>query len=113
MSKNKTNYGGFNDIADLVDDDERPIKSSRDDLYKEHELLQFLELEENRLKKIDSLFTRKYDNLISTPQAQEVYDTLCASVDRKKNSLIDKLVPTDSAINQELAQMWRSMFDIG
>ncbi len=112
MSKKKIDYGGFEDIAELIEDDGRPIRSKSDDLYKEHELLQFLEQEELRLTKLDTFFTRKYDNLVTTPQSQAIHKELSKKVDRKRQDLIKKLGHTQSAVNQELMQMWRSMFDV-
>ncbi|MCK5884002.1 MAG: hypothetical protein KAG61_09950 [Bacteriovoracaceae bacterium] len=112
MSNKKNSLNGFENIEDLITEDSRHLRTRNEDLYKVHELLQFLGQEENRLKKLDSFFTRKYDNLIQTPQSAEIYDNLSHIVEDKKATLIDKLIPINSAVNQEMTQMWKSMFQM-
>lgn len=62
---------GFEEVFDLLDD-ERDKKRSSERYVNPHELLNFLEKENDRLNKLDLFFSDKAPNLMTNPTTQNL-----------------------------------------
>lgn len=109
MSDNN-DFAGFEDILDLLDEKRGHSSKRNEDLYKEHEMVSFLDQNKERLKKIDNLITKKYHIVKEHQNSQGSLGDAKITLRITKNTLIKKLYPKSSALNQELKIMWNSIF---
>ncbi len=109
--QDKDSLGGFADIADLLEDQEETESIWDRERHNNFEYQDFLVKEENRLKKLDQLFTKKSDNFATYANPQQLLNNQKILVNQKREQLVKDLLPLHSSLHEEIKQMWGSLFN--
>ena len=109
MPKNDDDMIGFQDFLSSQEE-KRVSKNSR---LKDngHEMLSFLERENNRLDLLSRLLTEKVEMIKSYPQNAAIIVDLEASLVQTRNELKDKLIRKDSHLRRNLREIYSSHFN--
>lgn len=112
MSDNKNNdkLGAFSDIADLLEEEQESESIWDKDRQNNFEYQDFLEKEEKRLKKLDLLFTHKYENFEKNSRPEIILQEAQKDFLQHQRKIIKDLLPMNSSIHGEIGQMWNSLF---
>ncbi len=113
MSDKKQNdqLGAFADIADLLEEEQESESIWDKDRQNNFEYQDFLEKEEKRLKKLDQLFTHKYENYEQNARPEVIYQEARQQADLQQRKVIKELLSMNSSIHGEIRQMWHSLFE--
>lgn len=103
--------GAFADIADLLEEKTETESLWDKDRNNSFEYQDFLEKEEKRLKRIDSLFSHKFENFCLNSRPEVISNQGQERTSKLKLKLIQQLTPHNSSMHTEIQQMWRSLFE--
>ena len=103
---------GFEELAEKLMDEQvdRGTKISKEKVDDTFELYQFLESEEKRIDRINSLLTKKLENLKKNSQEQRILTEQEERLDQLRENLITNLLHEDNDIHQQIQEMFRRVF---
>lgn len=102
--------GAFADIADLLDDQDDVESHWDKEKNSNFEYQEHLEREEKRMKKLDALFTHKFENFRLNSHPEQITLRAKEKMSLTKMKLIRELKLDHSSLHTEMAQMWNSLF---
>lgn len=108
MPKNNDDMIGFQDF--LSSQEEKRNKNHRLN-DSGHEMLSFLEKENNRLDLLSRLYTEKVEMIRSYPQDATLIVDLETKLINTKNRLKDNLIKRDSHMRKNLRELYRNHFN--
>lgn len=108
MPKNDDDMIGFQDF--LSSQEEKRVTKNKRLKDNGHEMLSFLERENNRLDLLSRLLTEKVEMIKSYPQDASIIVDLEAKLVATRNELKDKLILENSHLRRNLREIYRNHF---
>lgn len=103
------NLQGFEEVFDLYED-EKEKKRSNERYHNPHEILNFLEKENQRLEKIDVFFSDKATNLITHPTTENLCVAQTENIQRIQDDLWHDLKKPNSIYLKNLNLLFNNVF---
>jgi len=101
---------GFEDVLDLVYEERPTVKKSAEAMSQAYETLAYLEEEEERLRRLEVIFSSAIPNAIDHPQE----DYAIAEIQDYRNMLLGELAidmaKSDSPLNLGLEAIFKTIF---
>lgn len=101
---------GFEDVLDLVYEERPTVKKGSESSSQSFETMAFLEEEEERLRRLETIFSSAIPNAMAHPQEDHVIAELVDQRDTLLNELTDHMIKSDSALNQNLNSIFKTIF---
>lgn len=101
---------GFEDVLDLVYEERPTLKKTSEATSQNFETMAYLEEEEERLRRLETVFSSAIPNAVAHPQEDYVLHDLADNRAAVINELCEKMVKSDSALNQNLNSIFKTIF---
>lgn len=101
---------GFEDVLDLVYEERPTLKKSTESTSQSFETMAYLEEEEERLRRLETVFSSAIPNAIAHPQEDYVLHDLSDTRETLLSELTAKMIKSDSALNQNLSAIFKTIF---
>lgn len=101
---------GFEEVFDLIDNDKDKKKASSERYVNPHELLNFLEKENDRLAKLDQFFSDKAPNLLTNPTSQNLCELQEEQIQKIQKDLWRELKKPNSIFLKNLSLLFDKVY---
>lgn len=110
--KDENNLKGFEEVMDLIDHEINPSEREKKRRAKHdpYDLYNFLELENIRLKKLETFFNDKVQNLIEHPTTEHLCDIQQEQIDQTRKQLWSTLHADESIYLKNLRHLFNKVF---
>lgn len=101
---------GFQDVLDLVYEERPTVKKGSESSSQSFETMAYLEEEEERLRRLEIIFSSAIPNAMAHPQEDHVILELIDQRDTLVSELTEHMIKADSALNQNLNSIFKTIF---
>lgn len=101
---------GFEEVFDLIENDKDKKRSNSERFVNPHELLNFLEKENERLSKLDQFFSDKAPNLLLNPTSQNLCEIQEDNIKKIRNDIWRELKKPSSIFLKNLSHLFDKVY---
>ncbi len=101
---------GFEDVLDLVYEERPTVKKNSESVSQSFETMAFLEEEEDRLRKLETLFSAAIPNAVEHPQEDFALAEIQDYRDMLLGELVTELSKNNSPLQRNLEAIFKTLF---